>query len=209
MTRAKELDIIKRYRFNQMANIGSKRVNNLSPEQYTDEQLAAVADNDAKAMCELITRYTKLIRWKASRLCSKADADDLAQEGFMGLLSAVAGYDESRNIRFSTYADTCITNRMLSLVRSSSHIPMPIGDTNDPLFETEDISARTDSIVMQREEWSALWKDMITRLSEFEYHVCLMFMGGAGYAEIARELNVSPKAVDNALQRAKRKLRNP
>ncbi len=191
-----------------MANIGSKRLNNLSPEHYTDEQLAAIAEDDTDAMCELITRYTKLIRWKASRLHGSADTDDLAQEGFMGLLSAVAGFDESRNIRFSTYADTCITNRMLSLVRSSSRNPTPMGDSGDPIFETEDISARPDSIVMQREERLDLWKDMIARLSEREYRVCMMFMGGAGYAEIAKELGVSPKTVDNALQRAKRKLRS-
>lgn len=84
---------------------------------------------------------------------------------------------------------------------------MPVGDISAPEFETEDTSAQPDSIVVQREEWAELWRNMVSRLSSREYQVCMMFMGGAGYEEIARELGIPIKSVDNAFQRAKRKLR--
>ena len=181
----------------------------MNPEllQCTDEQLARVAENSAEAMYVLISRYTKLIHWKASQLKGAVEAEDLAQEGFMGLLSAVAGFDENRGIKFSSYAGTCISNRMLSALRSSSRNPMPVGDISSPEFEAEDTGLSPDKIVLQREEWSAFWQDMISRLSKQEYQVCMMFMGGAGYAEIAKALNISVKTVDNALQRVRKKLR--
>lgn len=181
----------------------------MNPElwQCTDEQLAAKAESCAEAMYILISRYTKLIRWKASQMSGSVEADDLAQEGFLGLLSAVAGFNENRGIKFSTYAGTCISNRMLSALRSSIRNPMPVGDITSPEFEAEDTAASPDSVVLQREEWAAFWQDMISRLSKQEYQVCMMFMGGAGYAEIAEALNISVKTVDNALQRVRKKLR--
>ncbi len=190
-----------------MAKIGSMHLKDLELNHCTDEQLAAMAESSSEAMYVLIARYTKWIRWKAAQMSGAVDADDLAQEGFLGLLSAVAGFDENRNVKFSTYAATCITNRMRSEIRGSSRIPTPVGDPSDPVFDTEDPAAGPDSIVMQREEWTAFWQDLIRQLSPVEYQICMMFMGGAAYASIAEELHISVKTVDNALQRARRKLR--
>lgn len=176
-------------------------------EHCTDEELAAIAEKNSEAMYVLIARYTKLIRWKAAQLCGSVEADDLAQEGFMGLVSAAAAYDGKKNVRFSTYAGTCITNRMISALRSSSSLPTPVGDISAPEFEMPDTCAQPDSIVMQREEWAALWQKIVSQLSPMEYRICMMFMGGSGYDEIAGKLGISVKSVDNALQRVRRKLR--
>lgn len=207
MTRNRFLDIIKRYRLSQMTMVGSMHLNKPELKDRTDEQLAVMAGSSSEAMCELLARYTKWIRWKASQMSGAVETDDLAQEGFLGFLSAVASFDGERNVKFSTYAAVCIVNRMRSVVRSSSRIPTPVGDTTDPVFETEDTAAGPDSIVMQREEQTAFREDLIRQLSPQEYQVCMMFMGGAAYAVIAEKLSISVKTVDNALQRAKRKLR--
>ena len=191
----------------ELAKIGSIDLKNPELERCTDEELAVIAENDSEAMYVLIARFTKLIKWKASQFCGAVEADDLAQEGFLGLLSAVAGFDKERNVKFSTYAGTCITNRMLSAIRSSSSVPTPVGDMSASVFEVEDNEALPDSIVMQREEWSVFWQDMISQLSNLEYQICIMFMGGSDYAEIAEHLGISVKSVDNALQRIRRKLR--
>ncbi len=176
-------------------------------EHCTDEELAVLAKMNSEAMYVLIARYTKLIRFKASRMCGYVEADDLAQEGFMGLLSAVAAFDEQRNIRFSTYAWTCITNKMLSLIKNSSKLPTPVGDISASVFEMPDTNAQPDFIVMQREEWSVFWQKIISQLSHLEYQICMMFMGGLCYAEIADKLGITVKSVDNAIQRVRRKLR--
>lgn len=176
-------------------------------EHCTDEELAAIAEKNSEAMYVLIGRYTKLIRWKASQLCGVVEAEDLAQEGFMGLISAAAAYDSRKNVKFSTYAGTCINNRMISALRRSSGLPMPVGDISAPEFEMPDTCAQPDSIVMQREEWATFWQKIISQLSPMEYQICMMFMGGSGYDEIAKKLEISVKSVDNAMQRVRRKLR--
>lgn len=190
-----------------MSDIGSIDLRNPDFEHCTDEELAVIADKNSEAMYVLISRYTKLIRWKASQLCGSVEADDLVQEGFMGLLSAAAAYNGERNAKFSTYAGACITNRMISALRKSSSLPMPVGDISAPEFEMPDTCAQPDSIVMQREEWASFWQNVISNLSPMEYQICMMFIGGSEYDDIAKKMGISVKSVDNALQRVRRKLR--
>ncbi len=198
---------MKRYKLSRKAGLGSINLKEQSLEHYTDEQLAACAAQSSEAMYILIVRYTKWIRWKASQLSGAVDADDLAQEGFLGLVSAAVSFNANRGAGFSTYAAVCITNRMRSAIRKSRSVPTPVGESSDPVFEMADTAAQPDSIVFQREETAQLWQEMIQNLSALEYQVCMMSISGMSYMEIARELKILPKTADNALQRAKRKLR--
>lgn len=55
------------------------------------------------------------------------DLDDLISVGSIGLLKAIRGFDEGRNIKFSTYATTCIQNEMKrELKRFNSHISLEL-----------------------------------------------------------------------------------
>ena len=47
-----------------------------------------------------------------------------------------------------------------------------------------------------------------TALSEAEQRVLTLYLSGHSYQEIARLMGTAPKAVDNALQRVRRKLRS-
>ena len=47
------------------------------------------------------------------------DVDDLVQEGSIGLLRAVDGFDPARKLRFLTYAAPAIKNAMLDLVHTA------------------------------------------------------------------------------------------
>ena len=44
------------------------------------------------------------------------------------------------------------------------------------------------------------------QLSGFEAKILRLYLSGLSYAEIAAEVNRSPKSVDNAVQRIRRKL---
>ncbi|MCC8111538.1 MAG: LuxR C-terminal-related transcriptional regulator [Ruminococcus sp.] len=48
---------------------------------------------------------------------------------------------------------------------------------------------------------------IVNRLSRREYQVCILIYSGASYAEVAKQLEISVKSVDNALQHARRKMR--
>ena len=49
--------------------------------------------------------------------------------------------------------------------------------------------------------------DIQTRLSPFEREVLAAHLAGGSYRQIARQLGCTPKAVENALVRLRRKLR--
>ena len=54
---------------------------------------------------------------------------------------------------------------------------------------------------------NATFQAIHTRLSGFEQEVLALFIDGNSYEQIARQLGRTPKAVENALFRLRRKLR--
>ena len=93
----------------------------------TDEQLVRLAEGEAEdAFGVLVSRCASMIQQQALRLRRVSiDAEDLAQEGFVGLLSAVRTFREGSGASFRTYAAVCIRNRMLSAVRRACSGELP------------------------------------------------------------------------------------
>ena len=73
--------------------------------------------------------------------------EDIISEGMLGLCKAADTFDESRGVRFSTYAAMCIRNAMLMFIRKTSkHYPhevslnMVIGrDAEDSVLTLADV----------------------------------------------------------------------
>lgn len=177
-------------------------------EQLPDEELVLLARQNRQAMEALIIRYTGAVWNRVRRYQGISDADDLAQEGFLGLISAACRYEESRGVPFSAYAGKCITNSIVSALRQSRNLPLPVGmHTASLLSQVQDSSALPDSVVQSRTAAARMVFAMVNRLSRREYQVCILICGGATYGQTANALGISVKSVDNALQRARRKLR--
>ena len=64
-----------------------------------------------------------------------------------------------------------------------------------------------EELVMQSERYTQTMQSIDTRLSALEKQVLALFLDGNSYSAIAKRLNVSEKAVDNALQRVRAKLK--
>lgn len=185
----------------------------------TDAQLALlVKSGDSEAFAELTARYMSLIRMKAAPFHSaQLETDDLCQEGLMGLLSAARSYEEGNRASFRTYAGVCISNRMIMAYRAA------LSRKNSPLCNFVSLSGDGDesrrlttgpadgwdpeTVLASSESISQMWKRIRSVLSEREYRVLRLYLSGFTYAEIARKLSVTPKAADNALQRARLKLK--
>jgi len=60
--------------------------------------------------------------------------------------------------------------------------------------------------VIRQEEFNSLLECLTTRLSELESRVLSLYLDGHSYEAIAGRLGCDAKAVDNALQRVKRKV---
>lgn len=101
----------------------------MNPNSMTNEQLCALAQKGDEAARELlveknmgfIVQTADLIYRSASLEGSdlNIDVDDLVQEGSIGLLRAVDGFDPARKIKFLTYAAPFIRNAMTDLVRDA------------------------------------------------------------------------------------------
>ena len=94
----------------------------------TNEQLCALAQKgDAEAcsllveqnlgfLCKTAGELYRSMNLAQSDLC--VDCEDLVQEGSIGLLSAAAGFDSARGIKFLTYAAPAIRNAMTNFIRA-------------------------------------------------------------------------------------------
>ena len=180
----------------------------------TDEELAVRAANgDDASMALLIATVTPIARAKASSFANaRVSGDDLVQEGMLGFLDAVKTYDSAKGSSFRSYAEVCINNRIVSAVRTSFNNKNAALSNAVP-YETEvaeitDHAADPANIVSQKEESEHLEEILASGLSDFEKQVVDLRLLDMSYSQIAEYLECSEKAVDNALQRIRKKMRS-
>lgn len=121
-----------------------------------DEELAALAKSDKSALNALICRYSKLVIIKSEIYANHfTNSDDLRQEGLMGLLSAVGSFNPEKNVKFSTFAEVCIENRMKSLLAKENKFASSV-ENIDELFEISNISSdeTPESVYLCKEYFS-------------------------------------------------------
>lgn len=181
-------------------------------KNLSDEELAVLAANgDDEAMAHLISAVTPIAKAKASGFANaRISNEDLTQEGMLGFLDAVKRFDPSKGVPFKAFAETCINNRIISAVRMNFN-SKNAALSNAVSFEADsvDIAAGTDpaDIISDKFETQYLAELLSSGLSEFEKEVIDLRLQNKSYAQIACELGRSEKAVDNALQRIKSKMR--
>ena len=140
------------------------------------------------------------------------DGDDLVQEGIIGLFHALKTYDKGRGATFSHYARRCIDNRLISAWRQATRRKnAPLNNSlpiDDAQAENADAGGCPEEIAIAAEQYEALLRRVQSLLSPFERTVLKLHLQGYDYKTSARRTGATPKAVDNALQRARRKLRS-
>ena len=190
--------------------------------ERADEALCTLAaSGDRIAEEALVMRYHRLVR-----ICARpyflagGDSEDLIQEGMVDLLAAIREYDSGKAASFRTFAEVCIKNRLISVIKAAArdkHIPL----NNYVSFETPLFSGNGDhyaygaadqlqedpeAILLGREAFQERMRALEGQLSGFEASILRLYLNGLSYSEIAAEVNKSPKSVDNAVQRIRRKL---
>lgn len=86
--------------------------------------------NDQNARDQLLDAYIPLVKYVAGRMAmnlpSSVEVGDLESFGFFGLLDALDKFDETRQIKFETYASTRIRGAILDGLRSMDWVPRSI-----------------------------------------------------------------------------------
>ncbi len=180
-------------------------------EQFPEEQniLERIRQEDEKAFVVLLDACMPMIRQETARFRHSAvDEDDLAQEAALGLLSAAKAYRENGGASFMTFARVCVRRRLINAVRTVPNEEIPhespfaFGESDADAFVVS-----PDQLIQEKEEEFALLDKLKSLLSDTEYRVLILHMSSYSYNEIAQMLQMTSKAVDNAVQRIRRKLK--
>jgi RNA polymerase sporulation-specific sigma factor len=189
--------------------------------------LARAGDEDA--VRQLFAICEPALQARAKRYAYLLEREDLAQEGRMGIWEAIEAYRGEIGSSFLSFALMCATRHMVTAIRHC-HMPkrwpgkLPISLDQAAYREREKgegvrkvlrdvIPAGVLQVpdpaeaVAEREEVAWLLTFMPRRLSALELEVARLRLQGARYEDIVARLGVSYKAVDNAVQRLRRKLR--
>ena len=183
-------------------------------EGVSDEALCRLMqDGNVDAGDELARRSIILVRRRARALLAGGlEIDDLAQEGMLGLIDAMKAYRPDRGASFRTFAYRCVTNRMLNLIAASGRNPSQVSFDHignlEPLTEEQIPNAKDPQEILIQQENTFDWIHRARNLlSKTEREALRLYLGGYTYQEMAASLQCTTKAVDNALQRVRRKLR--
>ena len=180
--------------------------------QNTDDRLLALALNgDNAAVDTLIQKYRRAVESIADKFPNAPlDREDLVQEGLIGLIGAIYTFDGTKGAAFSSYVYTCASNAIRSALRKVVRKKDVPSDAVVPLEEAF-LSASYKSLSAEETYLSAQNTSLLTqlleeKLSSFENEVLRLHIMGYSYSEIAEKLNKNPKAIDNAMQRIRRKI---
>lgn len=184
----------------------------LNISDMTDEQLVdlIIQEHGEKCANELIKRYIPIVRIKATKMamrCSSADKDDLFSEGLMGLLKAVRLYNGEKGASFATFANLCVDSAMKTCISKAIKVNPILTDEDFDFDLIRDDSLSTEDAVVDKVGDIQFMKRLSCVLSEKEMKVLDMYLKHCSYEQIASELSMNEKSVDNALQRAKSKIR--
>lgn len=160
------------------------------------------------AVEQVAQQYKSLIRAVANKYyLVGGDKDDLLQEGMMGLYFAILNFDRSKG-SFPSFVKLCVLRQVIDAVKRDT------SQKNRALANYIDISAIEDlsdertplSDMLEKEAAEKMRQTVQTQLTLTERQVVKLFAEGYTYDDIAVKLNKSYKAVDGALQRARKKL---
>jgi RNA polymerase sporulation-specific sigma factor len=192
--------------------------------ELADLQLVMRARNgDQRSLDELIRRYSGFVRLKASSyFLAGGDAEDLIQEGLIGLYKAVRDYSPEKS-SFRSFAELCVTRQIITAIKTATrykHAPLnsyvsfshtPAGQESDGDCTLGDAlpgpSVDDPSVcVISTEELQSLVFTLGSGLSKLEADALKLYLEGESYETMAERLDCDTKTIDNALQRVKRKV---
>lgn len=188
---------------------------NINYNDISDEQIIEyIFKGDSKAQDFIINKYKKSILIK-SRIyfIFGADNEDIIQEGMIGLYKAIREFDPNKGVKFATFAELCISRQIYTAIKLASrkkHEPLnnSISLSNLNYKEENKYIYNPELIFIYQEIIDYIYFIINKTLSKIEKQVFYLHLEGNTYSEISNIINKNQKAVDNAIQRARKKIIN-
>ena len=172
-------------------------------EDSDESLLARIQGGDRQAFAILVRRHTNMFYAAAWRMCGhRQEAEDVVQDSFLKLWEKPQMWDSARGAKFTTWFYRIVTNRAIDTVRRRK-----------PSVAAEVMEAVPDAKENQEEslfrtERQAMLEEAIQSLPERQKAALnLCFYEGLSNREAAEIMNVSVKALESLLIRAKTALK--
>ena len=182
-------------------------------------QLSVGNDSITEYLCK---KYKHLVMKKANALyLIGAEKEDLIQEGMIGLFKAIRDFSPEKESSFYHFAELCISRQMYHAIEASrrlkhaplnSYVSLSAGSGEEESGLTYgDLIGDTsehnpERLFIEQEDYQNLFAQLEQLLSPMEKRVCDLYLQGMDYRQIADYMGKSPKSIDNALQRIRKKI---
>lgn len=181
-------------------------------------------------------RMVRAMIKKGRYFLQDGDYDDLVVEGMMGIYKAIKDYDPSKVVdgNFKSFCFVCIDRMLISRIKSGTRkkhqalnnfmsYDQPLNDKNGgenanmtvmDLVSNETVGFTSFSLEHLDPAMQLEYKDLVEQFENFkkeqftdkEQIVFEMSVDGYSYEEITERTKLDAKAIDNAIQRARRKI---
>lgn len=189
-------------------------------EKANDEVLVMMSQGeDDEALRVLVERYLSIVKKTIKKLERKyffrgLDSNDLIQEGIMGLFKSKDDFKIERKTKFKDFSRHVIEKHMGTLILRSANYKnkvlnesfsyhSPIGNDSEITFEQmlKSESHQPESTYINRESFYGIWG----KLTSLEKNVLQLYSEGLSYQEIGELVGKKKKAIDNTIQRIRKK----
>lgn len=166
---------------------------------FSDEQLI-----ENGFVTELLSRYVPSVFTMAKKYSASADYEELVSDGMQALVAAASEYDPEKG-SFKAFVSVCVANRMKNTVSKAERRASKLSDEEMELLP--DTAPSPEERVISRETSEELYRLILEELTPLEKTCIDGVVMGLSYAEIAQKIGTDRKSVDNAIARARTKLR--
>ena len=166
----------------------------------SDQEKEALAEQNMPLVWYVVNKYAGV----------SVDRDELYSAALFGMAQALSAYDETRGIRFSTFAVVCMNRAVLILLRSArkrrldisydSHI---LSQNNGDEIWREDFTSVTTigDTVPEDVTTKIVVRDFIERLPDRSWEILRLRMSGMRQKEIAKRIGLSQPQIGRLLNR--------
>jgi RNA polymerase sigma-70 factor (ECF subfamily) len=173
----------------------------LTAENSDDGLLSRIAEGDRRAFAQLMDRHIDRAHGLAKRvLGNKSDAEDVVQDAFLKVWQKAGQWQPGR-AQFSTWLYRVVVNRCLDLKRK------PVSTALDNVAEQSDDRPDAYEDIAARQRQAEIAAAVANLPERQRTAVALSYTAGMSNAQAAETMEISVKAFESLLVRAKRELR--
>ncbi len=184
-------------------------INNTQNSIELDDLLVKAKSGDIDAKEQVYSRFMPMVHRVANSFyLLGGDNEDLLQEGMIGLFKAIDDYDFDKS-NFFAFAQMCVRRKILTAINAtqrSKNLAILNASNIDDQVMLSDNKADPLEIVVGKDLLEELRDFIDKNLTDTEQETLRYFTKGYSYTEIATLTNKPYKAIDTALQRARKKL---